>query len=286
MILLSLGVPEMGKTQCAMDYVLAHSFTHRFFVVCRAGDWQAVSRDERGVDRWRGAKWDRWDSTQRKLTEKLRPWSYPAELQRAFFSLAGAGEDGGPSRPRRWFGEAPPPESDVSSWLATLPPTGVFRFGWPWDGEPVADLVKLVGNTTYVDDEIDLVALNNPGWPANPLRDFCHRGRHLPNASGVATKVHVFGCARRPESLHVDMTALAAFIWCFRIQGHHTLNRLRADRVVLPGEEQAMTELPPYHYKGWSPSRGIQWGALAPLGARGTSAEARTVPLPEVRKSA
>lgn len=102
---------------------------------------------------------------------------------------------------------------------------GVYCFGPPWEGLDVAALMRRVGNAVYVDDEIDLVATYS-AWRTNPLRDFVHRGRHLPNQSGEPTLCHVFGAARRVQNLHGDLTSLADEVYLFRLKGKHTLSRV------------------------------------------------------------
>lgn len=260
MIVLFLGVPEMGKTQAAMDYVNAHALTHRFFAVCRAGDWQQESCDEYGQDRWRGLHWAPWERQ-----------SYRERIYRACRIQAPQ-----PER-RAWFDNAPDPGStgrdnegnivfdpQVMEWARSLPENGLFRFGYPWEGDHVAELVKRVGGTTYVDDEIDLTALHG-GWQTNPLRDFCHRGRHMPNEQNEIGKIHILGAARQVQSLHPDMTNLASVIFVFRLQGWRTLTRVVDEGIVDKSEIEIIRNLAPYHYKQWNPSRPASWGTLAPL---------------------
>lgn len=245
MIGLALGVPRMGKTQALLDYVGSHALTNRFFVVDRAGDWVCATK-EGEEDRWRGIRWKEWNPRLGMLTQRILPGAQPVATDRP------------------WFGEAPPPDQDLASWARGLPASGVFRFGWPWEGPEVAQLAKDVGDVTYVDDELDLVALHE-SWKTNPLRDFCHRGRHLPNLQGKVGEVHLLGAARRPQSLHIDVTSLADWVMVFRVQGHRTLQRLLDDRILDPGEEETARQLEPYHFKLWEASGVPSWGRLAPL---------------------
>lgn len=241
MIGLALGLPAMGKTQALQDYVSAHALTHRFFTVDRTEDWK------RGSPRWRGVKWKEWDTHHARLLKTVGP-----ALARPLLS----------SHARPWFGDAPSPDR-VRGWLETLPPCGVFRFGWPWEGLEVAQLVRDVGSTTYVDDEIDFTAVAG-GWQSNPLRDFCHRGRHLPNAKGEVGEVHVLGAARRAQSLHIDMTTLADFIWVFRLKGARTLERLVDDNILPEADVPRVVQLPPTHFFFWQATADSSWGKLTP----------------------
>lgn len=229
MIGLAFGLPGVGKTQALLDYVGALARQNRFFVVDRAGDWVPDSH------RWRGVKWKRWS--------------------KEVALLGGEGP---------FFVTAPAPE-ESASWLRNLPPHGVVRFGWPWEGLDVARLVREVGNSTYVDDELDFVATTS-GWSTNPLRDFCHRGRHLPNAQGEVGEVHILGAARRAQSLHIDVTSLCDFAWVFRIAGHRTLERLVEDRILEDdGEAERARTQELYAYKLWRSNGESTWGQLATL---------------------
>lgn len=236
MIGLCMGVPKMGKTQALLDYVGAHAHSHRFFVVDRANDWAFDG------GRWRGTQFHWWSSD--------------------ILSLLGVAVN---RKGRAWYADAPPPDAaHLQQWLAGLPDTGVFRFGWPWEGSAVAQLVKDVGSTTYVDDEIDFVALTG-GWGTNPLRDFCHRGRHLPNLEGKIGEVHILGAARRPQSMHIDVTTLADWVMVFRVKGHRTWQRLVDDHILEEEEVEEVEHLEPYRYKLWSASGESSWGKLSPL---------------------
>lgn len=235
MIGLALGLPAMGKTQALQDYVSAQAGTHRFFVVDRANEWGPESH------RWRGRRWREWTRRTALLARTLG------------HSLV---VDGAP-----WYVEAPP-RADAP-WLDTLPSSGVVRFAHPWEGEAVAELARLAGSTTYVDDELDLVALQ-AGWPKNPLRDFAHRGRHLPNAKGEVGQVHLLGAARRAQSLHIDVTTLADLVWIFRLRGGRTLERLIDDNLLAKDEAPRVMALPPYAFKLWQASGEDSWSSLKP----------------------
>ncbi len=240
-IRLALGVPQMGKTQFLMDFVSAHAREHLFFVVDRAGDWQP----ETGRYRCKFRKWaDTFTDHALVLKDRIE------------------GVGGEP-----WYMAAPPdPLDQLGTLKFSPPPTGVVSFGYPWEGLEVAELARIHGNVTYVDDEIDEVAIF-AGWQKNPIRQFAHRGRHLPNAEGVVGKIHVLGAARRAQSLHVDMTNLADEVAVFRVQGFRTFQRLLEDRIIEPGEEDRIRTQEPYHFKLWRTSGESSWGKLKPLGA-------------------
>ena len=246
MISLALGLPATGKSQWCQDYVLAHARSHRFLVVDRADEWRADTH------RWRGQKWRGWDSRFAKLARSVG---------HSFIV------DGAP-----WFLDVP---GGRAPQLDELPGSGVIRFGYPWEGEAVAELARELGNCCYVDDELDLVALQS-GWPKNPLRDFAHRGRHLPNAAGVVGQVHVLGAARRAQSLHIDVTTLADQVAVFRLRGGRTLERLVEDGILtdelvrvpwskeeLP-ETEAIVRAPDYHFKLWLTGGGDSYSHTKP----------------------
>lgn len=238
MIGLALGLPAMGKTQALQDYAGAHALQNRFLVVDRTEDWKRDSH------RWRGVKWKEWSQRHASLARAAGLSSLPLTTDRP------------------WFADAPPPSS-AARFLESLPATGVFRFGHPWEGADVAAAARDVGNAVYVDDEIDFTALT-AGWSKNPLRDFAHRGRHLPNARGVIGEVHVLGAARRAQSLHIDMTTLADFVWIFRLKGARTLERLVEDNLIEEDEVPRIRELPATEFKFWQGSGDSSWGKLIP----------------------
>lgn len=239
MIGLAIGLPKMGKTQALQDYVGAHALQNRFFVVDRTDDWKDDSH------RWRGIKWKVWSRHIARVAAAAGITTLPLTTDRP------------------WYSDAPAPGHGALEWAKKLPATGVFRFGWPWEGADVAQLTADVGNATYVDDEIDFTALPS-GWERNPLREFAHRGRHLPNADGVMGQVHVLGAARRPQNMHIDLTTLADFVWIFRIRGHRTLERLVHDSLLLPEELDQVRELPPQHFRFWTVDGETSWGNLIP----------------------
>lgn len=232
----------MGKTQALQDYVSAHALQNRFLIIDRTEDWEASS------PRWRGVKWKEWTARHARIAHVAGLSSLPLTTERP------------------WFGVAPPP-GQASSWLERLPATGVFVFPYPWEGADVAQAARDIGNAIYVDDEIDFTALT-AGWSKNPLRDFAHRGRHLPNAQGRMGEVHVLGAARRAQSLHIDMTTLADFVWVFRLKGARTLERLVDDNLIEEEDIPRIRELPVAAFKLWQASGESSWGQLVPYGGR------------------
>lgn len=239
MIGLALGLPTMGKTQALQDYVGAHALQNRFFVVDRTEDWGRESH------RWRGIRWKEWTSVIARVARFADISTLPLTTDHP------------------WYADAPGPDEDLEVWLERLPATGVFRFPWPWEGIDVAQLAVDVGNCTFVDDEIDFTALNE-GWKQNPLREVCHRGRHLPNLHGVMGQVHILGAARRAQNMAVDLTTLADFVWVFRLRGHRTLERLVHDSLLLPEELDAVRALPRTHFRFWTVDGETSWGQLTP----------------------
>jgi len=162
---------------------------------------------------------------------------------------------------------APPPPTDGTpvdlEWYREQRDTGgrAVLFSWPWEPRQVAELARQVGDVTYADDEIDLLATYTD-WLNNPLRDFCHRGRHLPDVEGIARKVNIFGAARRPQNLHTDVTALADEVLIFRVQGEGTLKRLVREGMLREEHVYAASTLPNFHYFLWRSTGEISRGIL------------------------
>lgn len=189
-------------------------------------------------------------------------------LEQVFFVVDRAGEwsvgspDHASSPNPRWRGADIPisvvePDSVPDEWEP-----GVYLFQYPWEGIEVAELARSVGNVTYVDDEIDLVAVYK-GWESSPLRDFVHRGRHLPNANGDICEVHILGAARRPQSLHTDLTAMADQAMIFRVQGYRTLKRLVDDSYVEETDWDEIRTLPNFEYFLWRSNGTIVRGEVS-----------------------
>lgn len=133
-----------------------------------------------------------------------------------------------------------------------------------WEPRMVADLVKQHGNAIYVDDEIDLFA-RYKDWDDNPLKDFIHRGRHMPNAENIPTEVHIYGAARRPQNLHTDLTSMASEVFTFRMQGMNTLKRIQAEGYVEPQLIEGLPKLPDLYFHKWEMGGKITQGILKGL---------------------
>jgi hypothetical protein len=138
----------------------------------------------------------------------------------------------------------------------------MFIFGNGWK-EPldVAELAKCTGDCTYVDDEIDLVAIYS-GWNESPLRDFVHRGRHSPDLDGVPRELHILGAARRPQNLHTDLTSMADEVMTFRVSGKHTLKRVVEEGYVTDETLPIVRTMPNFHYYLWRNTGEIVQGVL------------------------
>jgi hypothetical protein len=130
-----------------------------------------------------------------------------------------------------------------------------------WNPMAVANLMTIRGNAIYVDDEIDLFATYK-GWEENPLRNFIHRGRHMPNADNEPTQVHVYGASRRPQNLHTDLTSMADEVFVFRIQGVNTLKRVVAEGYILPNDVEDARTMENLDFYKWNSGGQITRGFL------------------------
>lgn len=145
-----------------------------------------------------------------------------------------------------------------------LPPVGVYVLSGV-DGSAVARLAATKGASAFVDDEIDLIA-RRQGWEESPLRAIVHQGRHLENAQGEFTQVHILGACRRPQNLHTDLSELADQVFAFRLRGGNTKRRLLDDNVLENDAEwEALRHLPNFHFKHM-PSE--SWLSIPPLGGK------------------
>ncbi len=164
---------------------------------------------------------------------------------------AGWGPDG-----VHWRGAPPPlrifypgtPLPSVDEW----PETGVFVFRG-YDARDVAALVRSLGNSTYVDDEIDKAGRRS-GFDDSELRSIVNEGRHLENSQGVHLECHILGAARRPQKLHNDLSELADEVYVFRSQGNRTLSRLLDDNHIDDDDRDVVASLENFHFLHW-PSR-------------------------------
>jgi len=142
----------------------------------------------------------------------------------------------------------------------------VVLFQAPWESIDVAELVASVGDLIFADDEIDLVATNNSvggrSWFQNPLRNFIHRGRHLPDAEGVPREVHIFGAARRPQNLHTDLTSMASQVFVYRCNGVNTLKRIRDENYVNEDQLREVPLLPNFECFMWKEDGSITRGSI------------------------
>ncbi len=218
MIQLFYGVPGAGKTTAMQALVLAQRESQTFFVMDFAGEWGPVSKDDpdKPNPAWRGVDPEGWlHIVDEEMVERYR--------------------EGGALD---WMtGEDP--------W-----PPGVYLFQWPWEGEEVAELAKGIGDVVYVDDEIDRTAIQGT-WLDNPLRDFVHRGRHMPNNDGIPCELHIMGACRRPQNLATDLTSMADEVYIFRVQGHRTFKRLVDDNMIDQGEIQPISLFKNFQCKLW-----------------------------------
>lgn len=114
------------------------------------------------------------------------------------------------------------------------------------------------------------------GWDDSPLRRIVHQGRHLRNESGDITECHLLGAARRPQSLHTDVSEQASHVLVFRIQGKRTLERLLGDSHIEEDDWDTIRNLPKFHYREWP--TGL-WKQIPPLG-NGSDASTEEVPEP------
>lgn len=223
-IRLALGVPKAGKTLALQDMVHDAALDgHTLFVRDLAGEWRQEDPEAPGRPN------PRWRDA-------------PPELV-----------------------DAPDPDSgDLLSELEEHRDAGgrVVLFGWPWEGRDIAQCCLDVGNVNYVDDEIDTTATYTDAWEENPIREFAHRGRHLPNAEGVIGKVHVFGACRRPQSLHIDVTSLADEVMLFRVQGHRTIKRVLDEGWIDQSMVDELRTLPNLHFFKWESTGEIHRGFI------------------------
>ena len=145
----------------------------------------------------------------------------------------------------------------------TFEQTGIYLFGYPWEGGEVASLCVALGHCCYVDDELDMAATYK-AWNTSDLRHIVHRGRHMPNAKGEICELHMLGAARRPQNLHSDVTTMADQCLIFRVQGRLTLDRLRQDGMIDSDDEwQRIRTMPNLQYKLWRSDGHTEWGSIS-----------------------
>lgn len=227
-IVLAMGVPRAGKT-LALQYMVRDAVDagHVCYVVNRCGDWDPDS------ERWAG---------------HVPPCAYVQELVEQY------GGD----------------EADALHELREARRGCMVLFPWPHDGVTVAELARRVGDVVFVDDELDLTAPLNGRWApsekdplGHPLRDFAHRGRHLPNERGDVTDNHIWGASRRPQNLHTDLTQLVDEALLFRLRGRKTWQRVEAEGWLdEPEHLDALKTLPNLHYFLWRSTGEVNPGVL------------------------
>lgn len=225
MITLCLGVPKSGKSLALQDLVREGVASGLTFAAFdHAFEWSELDKDGNENIRWRGAP------PPITHVEKM-------EYDRAC-ELLEASRDSGEGE--------------------------LFVFAAPWTALEVAQIVRDVGDCSFVDDEIDLIA-NTRDWETNPLREFIHRGRHSLDRHGYPREIHAYGAARRIQYLHTDLTSLANQIFVFRLQGSTTLTRAVKEGFLEESMVNFVRKLPDLHYVKWTTEGHHAWGRLKPL---------------------
>jgi hypothetical protein len=142
------------------------------------------------------------------------------------------------------------------------------------DPREVAQLcLDVTYDVVFVDDEIDGSGRKGE-FDDSPLRTVLNEGRHIEHFDedtdeSIIHRVHVYGACRRPQKLHNDFE-LATQVYCFRLQGARTLQRLRDDAYIEDEEWETIRGLPNFHFRHW-PS-GV-YGSIKPLGGTDSSNE-------------
>jgi hypothetical protein len=169
-----------------------------------------------------------------------------------------------------WRGRPPPgmrivQGEDALDEVTESPPESGVLVCMNCEAENIIQSVISAGHSTYVDDEIDLVA-KKEGWVQSPLKEIVHRGRHLQNAEGEFTQCNILGACRRPQNLHTDMTDIYDEVYVFRLKGGNTKDRLKRDSLIEDDSEwDTVRALPNFHFKHHSP-KGDVWLSIPPLG--------------------
>ena len=141
---------------------------------------------------------------------------------------------------------------------------GVYAFNG-FESLDVARFAMSIGNVVFVDDEIDISAPMSGKWKDNPLRDFCHRGRHYPNAKGEICELHLWGAARRIQNVHTDVTSLCDEAFVFRVSGRRTVDRIVEEMSFTEEQASEALTLKTFHYFRWSSKGTLGRGFLSPL---------------------
>ena len=198
-----------------------------------------------------------------------------AERDKASFHVPDRANEWSDSTSKRWRGNAPrilvmdpsmkgsfdeSARRNIINFIRENSPC-LFTYQNGWEDLEVAQLVHECGDAVYCDDEIDLMA-HYKGWKENPLRDFVHRGRHLPDIDGIPRQVHIMGAARRPENLHTDLSSLADEVLVFRCAGKNTRKRIIDEGYIRPEDESEMVTMPDLHFFIWRSDGSIAKGFL------------------------
>lgn len=141
---------------------------------------------------------------------------------------------------------------------------GVYAFNG-FESLDVARYAQAIGNVVFVDDEIDISAPLSGKWKDNPLRDFCHRGRHFPNAKGEICELHLWGAARRIQNVHTDVTSLCDEAFVFRVSGRRTIDRIIEEMAFSEEQANEALTLDTFNYFRWSSKGTLTRGFLTPL---------------------
>lgn len=225
MITLCLGVPGSGKSLALQDLVREGCAAGLTFAAFdHAFEWSALDKDGNENVRWRG------EPPNIAHVEKCSHDEACDLLEKA------RDNDGG----------------------------SLLVFSAPWESLDVARIVLDVGDCSFVDDEIDLIATNE-NWGGNPLKEFIHRGRHSVDRHGYPREVHAYGAARRIQYLHTDLTSLANQIFVFRLQGSTTLTRAVKEGFLEAEMVDTVRALPNLHFVKWTTEGRHAWGRLKPL---------------------
>lgn len=219
---LFIGVPKSGKTLAMQDMVRDLHREFSCFVIDRAHEWLPEFMD--GSENWR------W----REDTPNI--------VRAPAFTNA---------------------DEALEFAMEYADPGNVVTFetidGWtPWQ---VAKLCGQVGDTTYVDDEIDIFATYKE-WKESPLNEYLNRGRHTPNIDGVPCEVHILGACRQPQAVHTQLTSLANEAFIFRCQGEHVFKRLVASGYLESEMVDEVRKAPNLHFRKWTPEGKIIKGHL------------------------
>ena len=231
MIRLAVGVPGSGKSLALQD-IVARDNTDAgvlFIVTDHAGEWLEEDRGGSPNPRWRG--------------EPPRIFNMGEFRQGSEEAIDFACEQR---------------ESDEPSVLVC--PNN-------WEAREVANLAAQVGDCVFVDDEIDFNAVYKD-WADNPVRMMVHRGRHLPDREGVPREVHVFGAARRYQSMHTDLTSMADEVMVFRVQGEHTIARLIKEGVLTDEQSLEVQAFPDLQFINWTSRGDRTLMRVAPIGRK------------------